>query len=169
MGSARREPVRSRKGGVATTLGAPFAGPTGQLALDVADVRARSRSLPLPEVIHVPDWLDVDAQRGLVDNFRAWARPPAGLRHPRMPTGHLMTVQSVCLGWHWQPYAYSRTALDTDGAPVKPLPPALAALSRRAVVETFGAEAGAAFEPDAAIVNLYGPDARLGLPQDGEE
>ena len=41
---------------------------------------------------------------------------------PRMPTGHLMTVQSVCLGWHWQPYVYSRTADDTDGAPVKPLP-----------------------------------------------
>ena len=34
-----------------------------------------------------------------------------------------MSVQSVCLGWHWQPYAYSRTADDTDGAPVKPLPP----------------------------------------------
>ena len=33
-----------------------------------------------------------------------------------------MTVQSVCLGWHWQPYAYTRTADDTDGAPVKPLP-----------------------------------------------
>ena len=37
-----------------------------------------------------------------------------------------MTVQSVCLGWHWQPYAYSRTADDTDGAPVKPLPADLA-------------------------------------------
>ena len=33
-----------------------------------------------------------------------------------------MSVQSVCLGWHWHPYAYSRTADDTDGAPVKPLP-----------------------------------------------
>ena len=47
--------------------------------------------------------------------FRAWARPPAGLRHPRVPAGHLMSVQSVCLGWHWQPYAYSPTADDTDG------------------------------------------------------
>ena len=28
-----------------------------------------------------------------------------------------MSVQSVCLGWHWQPYTYSRTADDTDGAP----------------------------------------------------
>jgi alkylated DNA repair protein (DNA oxidative demethylase) len=38
-----------------------------------------------------------------------------------------MSVQSVCLGWHWEPYAYSRTADDTDGAPVKPMPPDLVA------------------------------------------
>jgi alkylated DNA repair protein (DNA oxidative demethylase) len=120
-------------------------------------------------VIHVPDWLDGDQQRGLVDAFRAWAAPPAGLRHPRMPTGHVMSVQSVCLGWHWQPYAYSRTADDTDGAPVKPLPPDLVALSRRAVADTFGADAGATYAPDAAIVNLYAPGAHLGLHQDGEE
>jgi alkylated DNA repair protein (DNA oxidative demethylase) len=120
-------------------------------------------------VIHVPDWLDGDQQRGLVDSFRAWAAPPAGLRHPRMPTGHVMSVQSVCLGWHWQPYAYSRTADDTDGAPVKPLPPDLVALSRRAVADTFGADAAATYAPDAAIVNLYAPGAHLGLHQDGEE
>lgn len=79
-----------------------------------------------------------------------------------------MTVQSVCLGWHWQPYAYSRTADDTDGAPVKPLPHDLAALARRAAIETDvpGADT---FAPDAAIVNLYAPGARLGLHQDGEE
>ena len=82
-----------------------------------------------------------------------------------------MTVQSVCLGWHWQPYAYSRTADDTDGAPVKPLPAdvrrARPAGRRR---HDFGADVRAcAYEPDAAIVNLYAPGARLGLHQDGEE
>ena len=41
-----------------------------------------------------------------------------------------MSVQSVCLGWHWEPYAYSRTADDTDGAPVKPLPREIADLAR---------------------------------------
>jgi alkylated DNA repair protein (DNA oxidative demethylase) len=82
-----------------------------------------------------------------------------------------MTVQSVCLGWHWQPYAYSRTADDTDGAPVKPLPADLAALARRAVddVAPFGTGAAGRFSPDAAIVNLYAPGAQLGLHQDGEE
>jgi DNA oxidative demethylase len=49
---------------------------------------------------------------------------------------------------------------------VKPLPPDLAALARRAVDDAGAAEP---FEPDAAIVNLYAPGARLGLHQDGEE
>ena len=93
----------------------------------------------------------------LVADFRSWAVPPAGLRHPRVPSGHLMSVQSVCLGWHWQPYAYTRTADDTDGAPVKPLPAELVELARAAVADTFGAAAGAAYAPDAAIVNLYAP------------
>lgn len=82
-----------------------------------------------------------------------------------------MSVQSVCLGWHWQPYAYSRTADDTDGAPVKPLPAELASLARAAVAATYGPESpeAASYAPDAAIVNLYPPGARLGLHQDAEE
>jgi alkylated DNA repair protein (DNA oxidative demethylase) len=168
MGSARRQAVHSRHKGVATTLAPPADGPNGQLAL-VVDEPERPRSEPLADVIHVPNWLDDNEQCVLVDAFREWAAPPAGLRHPRMPTGQLMTVQSVCLGWHWQPYAYSRTADDTDGAPVKPLPPDLVALARRAVGDTFGTAAAAAYAPDAAIVNLYAPGAHLGLHQDGEE
>jgi alkylated DNA repair protein (DNA oxidative demethylase) len=119
--------------------------------------------------VHVTSWLTVGEQRGLVAAFERWALPPAGLRHPRVPSGNLMRVQSVCLGWHWQPYAYTRTADDTDGAPVKPLPADLVALARGAVADTFGADAGATYAPDAAIVNLYAPGARLGLHQDGEE
>jgi alkylated DNA repair protein (DNA oxidative demethylase) len=82
-----------------------------------------------------------------------------------------MSVQSVCLGWHWRPYAYSRTADDTDGAPVKPMPDGLVALARRAVADAYGPDSPEArsFAPDAAIVNLYDPAAHLGLHQDGEE
>ena len=82
-----------------------------------------------------------------------------------------MTVQSVCLGWHWHPYAYSRTADDTDGAPVKPLPETVHALARAAVAEAYGADSpdAVSYAPDAAIVNLYPHGARLGLHQDGEE
>jgi DNA oxidative demethylase len=131
----------------------------------------RSRREVLPGVVHVPAWLGLPAQRVLVEDFGRWALPPAGLRHPRVPTGHLMSVQSVCLGWHWQPYAYSRTADDTDGAPVKPLPPEIVQLARAAVDTAYGPSGAEAdlYTPDAAIVNLYAPGARLGLHQDGEE
>ena len=44
--------------------------------------RDRPRREVLPAVVHEPDWLDLDAQRHLISDFRQWARPPAGLRHP---------------------------------------------------------------------------------------
>lgn len=123
----------------------------------------------LPGVVHIPGWLGAATQRQLAADFRRWARSPTGLRHPRVPTGHLMSVRSVCLGWHWFPYVYSRTADDTDGAPVKPLPPIVRQLAIDAVAASFGEDEAARFAPDAAIVNLYTPGARLGLHRDGEE
>jgi len=172
MTSTRSRMGTSRLGGVPTVLPPPDSPPRpGQLGFDLAaDVTAApSRHEVLPDVVHVAGWLDLARQRALADAFRTWAVPPAGLRHPRVPAGHLMTVQSVCLGWHWQPYAYSRTADDTDGAPVKALPPDVIELARQAVRDTVGAADGDRYEPDAAIVNLYAPGARLGLHQDGEE
>ena len=169
--SHRRRSGTSRLGGVPTVL--PPASPgTRQPRLPLEDpyCPARRDGL-LPGVVHVPGWLDLNAQQALVDEFRRWALPPAGLRHPRMSTGHLMSVQSVCLGWHWQPYAYSKTADDTDGAPVKALPASLADLARRAVAAAYDPTSSAAtsYAPDAAIINLYAPGARLGLHQDAEE
>lgn len=160
----------SRLGGVPTVLPAT-GGRYGQLplGLDVDDARLSLVSRPLADVVHISGWLSPDEQRALVKQFRQWALPPAGLRHPRVPTGHLMSVQSVCLGWHWQPYLYSSTADDTDGAPVKPLPDDIVALARRAVADVAPLGDDRTFEPDAAIVNFYEPGARLGLHQDGEE
>ena len=37
---------------------------------------------PLPGVVHVPDWLDLDAQRALVADFRRWAPPPGRAAPP---------------------------------------------------------------------------------------
>jgi alkylated DNA repair protein (DNA oxidative demethylase) len=187
---ARRRGARSSRGGVPTVLPEPATPPDRQLALSLggdvdATERAPVRHEVLPDVVLVSGWLDLDAQRSLVAAFRRWAIPPAGLRHPRVPTGHLMSVQSVCLGWHWHPYAYSRTADDTDGAPVKPMPAELVELGRRAVAAAYGTGPDAevhdpetydpetydpeTYDPDAAIVNLYAPGAQLGLHQDGEE
>ena len=162
----------SRLGGVPAVVPPPEKSSGSQLALPIAEASVRGRrSEPLPGAVYVSGWLDIDAQRELVRQFRLWALPPAGLRQPRVPSGHLMSVRSVCLGWHWQPYVYSKTADDTDGAPVKALPPDLVALAREAVAEAYGRKsvAAARYAPDAAIVNLYGPDARLGLHQDAEE
>src|SRR6186713_317509 len=134
-----RRTRHSGRGGVPTVLPPVDAAPAAQLSLPINDTaRPRERHDPLPGVVHITSWLDLEAQRDLVRAFRRWAAPPAGLRHPRVPTGHLMSVQSVCLGWHWQPYAYSRTADDTDSAPVKPLPRAVEQLGQRAVTDTFG-------------------------------
>ncbi len=149
----------------------------GQLALALdldrrdADCDPCPVAEPLPGVVHVPGWLGLTEQQRLVADFREWARPPEGLRHPRLPSGHLMSVQSVCLGWHWLPYAYTRTADDTDGAPVKPMPADLRELACRAVADAYGAgsEEARQYEPDAALINLYRPGARLGLHQDAEE
>jgi alkylated DNA repair protein (DNA oxidative demethylase) len=159
---------RSKLAGVPTVV--PPAAPTDRLPF-LSAASAPVRREVLPDVVHITDFLDLEQQRDLARQFRQWALPPAGLRHPRVPRGHLMSVQSVCLGWHWQPYAYSRTADDTDGAPVKPLPASLTDLSRLAVAEAYGADHpdAVAFAPDAAIVNLYVRGAHLGLHQDGEE
>jgi DNA oxidative demethylase len=169
---ARRRGARSRLGGLPTSVPA-VAEETRtagrQLALPLAVEPAGARAEVLPGVVHVPAWLDLETQRTLVKQFRRWALPPAGLRHPRVPTGHLMSVQSVCLGWHWQPYAYTKTADDTDGAPVKPLPVEIIDLARAAVGDAYGGRNAGAYAPDAAIVNYYAPGACLGLHQDGEE
>jgi alkylated DNA repair protein (DNA oxidative demethylase) len=172
--TTRRGGARSRLGGRPATLPSdPVApSPARQLALPIDDdPRPPAPQEVLPGVVHIPNWLGRDEQRDLADDFRRWALPPAGLRHPRVPTGHLMSVQSVCLGWHWFPYVYTRRADDTDGAPVKPLPDSLIELARAAVAATYGADSAEAmaYAPDAAIVNLYADDARLGLHQDGEE
>jgi len=123
-----------------------------------------------PGAVHVPGWLTVQEQARLVLACREWARPPAGLRHTAMPSGGRMSVQTVCLGWHWLPYRYSRTAEDVDGAPVKPFPAWLADLGRRALTAACaGAEDAAAYRPDVALINFYDEHARMGMHADKDE
>ena len=49
-----------------------------------------------------------------------------------------MSVQTVCLGWHWTPYKYTRAAVDQDNAPVAPFPSWLGELSRQALADAYG-------------------------------
>ncbi|WP_328656270.1 alpha-ketoglutarate-dependent dioxygenase AlkB family protein [Streptomyces sp. NBC_00334] len=134
-----------------------------------AELFPRTRTATAPGAVHAPDWLDAERQRELLDACRAWARPPAGLRTVRTPGGGTMTARQVCLGRHWYPYGYAPTAVDGDGAPVKPFPARLDDLARRAVADALGAEAVAAAPYDVALINFYDADARMGMHRDADE
>ncbi|MFF6996728.1 alpha-ketoglutarate-dependent dioxygenase AlkB [Streptomyces sp. NPDC008313] len=129
----------------------------------------RGRADLAPGAVHLPDWLDTAGQRRLLAACREWARPPAGLRTVRTPGGGTMTARQVCLGRHWYPYGYARTAVDGDGAPVKPFPAWLDELARRAVADTLGPGATPSDAYDIALINFYGADARMGMHRDSDE
>ncbi len=130
----------------------------------------RPRSSPAPGAVHVPGWLSLDEQRRLVTACRAWASGPVPMRHTRLPRGGVMSVRTVCVGWHWRPYAYSRTAPDVNGERVAAFPDWLGELGRRAVADAYGdPAAGAAYAPDTALVNFYDADATMGMHQDKDE
>jgi DNA oxidative demethylase len=130
---------------------------------------ARERSEIAPGAVHVPDWLAFEEQRELVEACRDWAKPPAPMQHTKLPGGGVMSVQTVCLGWHWLPYRYSRVAENVDKQRVKPFPEALAILGRRAVAAAGLDACTEDYVPDAALVNYYDAAAKMGLHQDKDE
>jgi alkylated DNA repair protein (DNA oxidative demethylase) len=122
----------------------------------------RPRAEIAPGAVHLPDWLGLDAQRELVTACRGWS----GYRHTRLPNGGVMSVKSVCLGWHWYPYGYARTT--GEGMPVLPFPDWLGDLGRRALAAASG-EPAERYEPDIALVNFYDAAAKMGQHQDKDE
>ncbi|WP_072690551.1 alpha-ketoglutarate-dependent dioxygenase AlkB family protein [Rhodococcus marinonascens] len=133
----------------------------------------RPRAEIAPGAVHVPDWLTLDEQRHLVVECRRWATAPVPMRAAQLPTGHRMSVQTVCLGWHWRPYSYARTADDAGGGRVAPVPDWLVGLGRRAVAAAYQdpADEHSAddYTPDAALINFYDDTAKMGMHQDKEE
>ncbi len=140
-----------------------------------------SPSVVAPGAVHLPRWLNGDGQRALVASCREWADAAGGLRSPRMPRGGTMSVKITCLGWHWYPYRYSRTVDDGDGRAVAAFPGWLGDLGRRAVADAAAVDGrvlrcdgrsfatAVDFRPDVALVNWYGPGARMGMHADREE
>ena len=63
----------------------------------------RPRRELVPGAVHVPSWLTTRQQQWIAGRFFEWARGPVPLRAAKV-RGHEMSVQTVCLGWHWQPY-----------------------------------------------------------------
>jgi DNA oxidative demethylase len=123
-----------------------------------------------PGAVHLPDWLSLERQRELVEACRGWAAGPVPIRHTRMPGGRTMSVRTVCLGWHWSPYTYTRNAIDAGGAAVAEMPLWLVELGRRAVTEAYRDPAAAEqYRPDTALINFYDQQARMGMHQDKDE
>lgn len=123
----------------------------------------RPRAEIAPGAVHIPDWLRFEEQLRLVEACRGWR----GYRQARLPNGGVMSVRTVCLGWHWYPYKYSRTIDDGDGSPVLDFPEWLGDLGRRAAADAY--ESPAEYDPDIALVNFYDDAAKMGMHQDKDE
>ncbi len=127
-------------------------------------------TVDLPEgAHHVPGWLSLEQQRWIVARFHEWVDGPVPLRAATV-RGHRMSVRTVCLGWHWRPYAYTRAAVDVNGARVLDFPDWMVRLGRKALVAATGdPRAGDDYRPDAALANYYDDTARMGMNQDKDE
>lgn len=122
-----------------------------------------------PGAVLVPGWLTLDHQRWIMDRFREWTNGPVPLCVAKV-RGHEMSVKTVCLGWHWRPYRYTREAVDVNGNRVLDFPEWMVRLGRTALVDATGdPHAGDRCTHDAALVNFYDNDARLGMHQDKDE
>jgi DNA alkylation damage repair protein AlkB len=117
-------------------------------------------------VTWLKQYLPLGEQQTLAARCREIIDGPAGGYVPTVRGGGKMRVRMACLGRHWNPltYKYEATRADYDGAPVPPVPEEFAALATRAAQD-----AGFTFRPDICLINLYGPDGRMGLHQDKDE
>jgi len=132
------------------------------------ELLSRPRREIAPGAVHVPGWLSLEQQAWIAARFREWAEGPVPLRAAKI-RGHEMSVKTVCLGWHWQPYKYTRDATDVNGRRVLPFPDWLVRVGRLAVAEACGPDAAADYTPDTALVNYYDASARMGMHQDKDE
>ncbi|MGH3448145.1 MAG: alpha-ketoglutarate-dependent dioxygenase AlkB family protein [Nocardioidaceae bacterium] len=122
-----------------------------------------------PGATWVPGWLSLEQQTWVVTRFHEWARGPVPIRAAKVH-GHEMSVRTVCLGWHWRPYEYTREAVDVNGNRVLPFPDWMVRLGRQALVKVTGdPHAGDDYAPDTALVNFYEEAARMGMHQDKDE
>lgn len=117
-------------------------------------------------VKHIPGYLDVDAQRALVEEVRAVVAA-APLYTPEMPrTGKPMSVRMTncgSLGWvtdRERGYRYQPNHPVT-GKPWPPMPQRL--------LDLWDVVANHPAPPEACLVNFYADDARMGLHQDRDE
>lgn len=119
----------------------------------------------VPGAVLIPGYLSPSAQAELLGDLRGIFRQ-APTYTPRMPrTGRPMSVRMTnCgpLGWLTDERGYRYEPLHPEtGAPWPPMP--------SIVLEAWRALAGTPHLPEACLINVYGPTARMGLHQDRDE
>ncbi len=112
-----------------------------------------------------PGYLSSERQRSLLAELRA-VLAEAPLYGPVMPrSGSPYSVRmSNCgkLGWLSDQGGYRYVpAHPVTGRPWPAIP--------RAILDIWHATTGEAFEPEACLINYYGPEAKLGLHRDEDE
>lgn len=118
-----------------------------------------------PGLIHHPDWLDAPARARLAAEVAAIlsAAPPFTPKMPR--TGKPFSVRmsnAGPLGWVSDAAGYRYQPLHPEtGAPWPAMPPT--------ALSAWDALAGCPAPPEACLINLYAPGARMGLHQDRDE
>jgi DNA oxidative demethylase len=138
-------------------------------ALFTPEFGERGREDLAPGATLIAGWLTLEQQAWIVGQFREWIQGPVPIRAAKV-RGHEMSVRTVCLGWHWQPYQYTREATDVNGARVLPFPDWMTRLGRHALrVTGHDAATVSSYTPDTALVNFYDASARLGMHQDKDE
>lgn len=126
---------------------------------------APRQGLAASGLIYHPQYFSKDAQLALLETVedRFKACPPFQPVMPRTGTPFLVQMSNWGpLGWVSDRAGYRYQPLHPDtGAPWPAIPEVLLGLWRDV--------AGGAAEPEACLVNLYGPHARMGSHQDRDE
>ena len=129
-----------------------------------------------PGVVHLPGWLPLERQAGIITQLRDIARDLAGtplaMTRPQLKSGQ-MQVFMLHLGrmWATNPYRY---VTHVGGVRVPPVPDnllqlATEALRAAALYDESLNQWPTTFRPDMALVNYYPPGATMGMHQDRNE
>lgn len=110
-----------------------------------------------------PDYLDLDAQKNLLEALRGVVRE-APLFYPVTARGQKMSVRMTSagrMGWVSDRKGYRYEALHPSGVAWPTIP--------EAALQIWKDVTGLDRKPDCCLVNFYGEGARMGLHQDRDE
>lgn len=137
------------------------------------DALPRTPSNPLPGVVHLPNFLNVEEQAALVTQARDIAHrvkgTPVAMQRPRVGQGQ-MAAWLLSLGWFWQTQPY-RLVREVDGHTVPEVPANYQVIANNIMNQAREIDplVGPTPTVETALVNFYPPGAGMGLHVDAEE